>query len=185
MTLREFFKRVKCFIDDVPYEEPKKLTEKMKTGATGEQAALEYLLNEGYYLIEKNYRHSHYEIDLIMKDMRCVVFCEVRTRDISKENYKTPAESVTREKQENLMKAASFYMSGYRETYLDITIPPCRFDVVEVYTKDNKVIKINHIKDAFIKRQGYKKKGTGYKSCKKSNIKAPEETRRNLRRQWR
>ncbi len=166
MTLREFFKRVKCFIDDVPYEEPKKITEKMQKGIIGEDAALEYLEAKGYGLRERNWRHSYYEIDLIMKDERCIVFCEVKTRNIDSEGYGGPAEAVTRKKRENLMKAASFYMGGYHETYMDLTLPPCRFDVVEVYIKDNKVIKINHIQDAFIKRQGYKKKGTGYKSCR-------------------
>lgn len=169
MTLLEILKRIKCFIDDVPYEEkkePKTLPEKMQTGITGEDAALEYLTGLGYGLRERNWRHSHYEIDLIMKDERCIVFCEVKTRRVDRENYGAPAESVTREKRERLMHAASFYMGGYHETYMDWTLPPCRFDVVEVYIKDNTVIKINHIKDAFIKTQGYKKKGTGYKSCR-------------------
>ena len=168
MTLRELFKRIKCFIDDVPYDDkpPKRLTDKMQTGIIGEDAALEYLVEQGYFLRERNWRHSRYEIDLIMQEERCIVFCEVKTRCVDRENYGTPAESVTREKQENLMKAASFYMGGYHETYMDWTLPPCRFDIIEVYIKDNTVIKINHIKDAFIKRRGYKKKGTGYKSCR-------------------
>lgn len=163
MTLRDILKRIK---HSVTHEEPNNLTEKRKTGNIGEDAALEYLEANGYRLRERNWRHSYYEIDLIVKEEGCLVFCEVKTRDVDKENYGSPAEAVTSKKQENLMKAASFYMGRYRETYRDDILPHCRFDIIEVYTKNNSVIKINHIKDAFIKRHGYKKKGTGYKSCR-------------------
>ncbi len=145
----------------------KEPTVKMSLGRLGENAALEYLEGLGYYLLERNFRHGESEIDIIMKDERCVVFCEVRTQNVDRINYLTPAESVTKEKRATLSQGAEYYMSCYSETLASNklnTIPPCRFDVIEIYAKDNKVIEINHIKDAFFKTR--KKKGTGRSTWK-------------------
>ena len=145
----------------------KEPTEKMSLGKLGENAAFEYLDGLGYYLLERNFRHGESEIDIIMKDERCVVFCEVRTQNVDRVNYLTPAGSVTQEKRATLSQGAQYYMAHYFETLSTNklnTIPPCRFDVIEVYVKDNSVIEINHIKDAFFKTR--KRKGTGHKTWK-------------------
>lgn len=137
--------------------------EKQRLGKTGEEEALDYLLKLGYVLLEKNFRHSHSEIDLILKDGRCIVFCEVRSQNEDKCNYLSPAESITLAKRTSISQGAQWYISHYSETSNKAvkTVPPCRFDVVEVFFKDGKAEKINHIKDAFFKTQ--KRKGKGYR----------------------
>lgn len=47
-------------------------------GAVYEQAAGYYLEQNGYELIEYNYRCRDGEIDIIAKDGDCYVFCEVK-----------------------------------------------------------------------------------------------------------
>ena len=49
-------------------------------GAVYEQAAGYYLEQNGYELIEYNYRCRDGEIDIIAKDGDCYVFCEVKYR---------------------------------------------------------------------------------------------------------
>lgn len=137
-----------------------KLTEKASLGRFGEREAEKYLSKQGYITLERNFRHSHSEIDLILLDGDCTVFCEVRTHNVLKSHYLTPSESISENKKASLSKGASFYMGTH--FYSD----KCRFDVVEVFAENGKVIKINHIKDAFYKTR-QKKKGTGYKLCRK------------------
>ena len=158
MSIKKFFASL-FKKKEVTKKEP---TARMTLGRLGENAALEYLEGLGYFLLERNFRHGESEIDLIMKDGRCVVFCEVRSQSVDRVHYLTPAESVTTEKRAKLSSGAEYYMSRYSETLASNklhTVPPCRFDVLEVYVKDNKVTEINHIKDAFFKTR--KKKGTG------------------------
>lgn len=49
-------------------------------GIEGERAALKYLQNKGYLLLERNYRAQRCEIDLIMQDNETTVFIEVKAR---------------------------------------------------------------------------------------------------------
>lgn len=49
-------------------------------GQDGESAALAYLSELGYQLIERNHRLRSGEIDLILLDQQTLVFCEVKTR---------------------------------------------------------------------------------------------------------
>lgn len=120
-----------------------------EVGLFGENAALEYLLNAGYELIGRNVLCSGKEIDIIVRDMRYIVFVEVKTR--TKYNgrsiYGTAASAVNHDKQAHIITAARQFL---KENY-HRRIP--RFDVIEVYIEhaENgpKLININHIPRAF------------------------------------
>ena len=129
-------------------------TRKQTIGARGEKLAEGILKKAGLRIIDRNYRSSHYEIDLIARDKECVVFVEVKARSCTDpENmaYGRPAHAVTHSKQSFLIGAARAYLrensklSGMR----------VRFDVIEIFfdsaeeVKDKKVLKTNHIKNAF------------------------------------
>ncbi len=49
-------------------------------GHDGESAALVYLNDIGYRLLERNHRLRSAEIDLVLVDDETLVFCEVKTR---------------------------------------------------------------------------------------------------------
>jgi len=49
-------------------------------GQRGEEAAERYLSDLGYAILERNWRHGHWEIDLIARDGDWLVFVEVKTR---------------------------------------------------------------------------------------------------------
>ncbi|HPF59694.1 MAG TPA: YraN family protein [Candidatus Competibacteraceae bacterium] len=109
-------------------------------GTVAEDLALRYLETQGMTLITRNFRCRAGELDLIMRDGGHLVFVEVRSRRHVR--YGTPAESVTRTKQQRLLRAAAFYLQRQR---LDL---PCRFDVVAVLQPGGEP-QIEWIQDAF------------------------------------
>ena len=124
----------------------------MKTveiGRLGEDIAAKYLKKNGYRILEKNLHVSHNEIDLIVKNKEFLVFVEVKTRSTDEtlfSDFGTPASAVDYGKRKRLVAAARGYIhSG------DFSKLQPRFDVVEVYINktDSKLLKINHIINAF------------------------------------
>jgi putative endonuclease len=101
-----------------------------RIGDAAEDEALQYLQAQGLRLLVRNYRtpgRGGGEIDLIMQDQdSTVVFVEVRKRKSTR--HGGAAASVGRVKQRRVVFAAQFYLLKMR------TLPPCRFDVVEVTT---------------------------------------------------
>ena len=109
-------------------------------GTAAEDLALHYLEARGLTLVTRNFRCRTGELDLIMRDGEQLVFVEVRSRRHAR--YGTPAESVTRTKQQRLLRAAALYLQRQR---LD---PPCRFDVVAILEPSGKP-QVEWIRDAF------------------------------------
>ncbi len=114
---------------------------KQQSGQLGERRAEQALLSKGYSLVARNYRALKCEIDLIMRDKanNAIVFIEVKSR--STLAHGGGAEAVTRGKQRNIIKAASFYLMKN-----DLFNENIRFDVVEV---DLLSAQVNHIMNAF------------------------------------
>ena len=56
-------------------------SQKRKFGDLGERIGEEYLVKNGYQVIEKNYLKPWGEIDIIAKKNGALVFFEVKTRD--------------------------------------------------------------------------------------------------------
>lgn len=115
------------------------------TGRLGEEAAADFLRSKGYTIAEKNYRCRYGEIDIIAQSDNYIVFAEVKTRP--KNSMLLPREAVDAKKQAKIIMAAEMYLSCH-----DIGTLQPRFDVIEVTTlpgKEFKIVKINHIENAF------------------------------------
>jgi putative endonuclease len=111
-----------------------------QTGRQGEEIAARYLEDNGYKLVQRNWRCKIGELDLIVEDDDVLVFVEVRTRHGHR--YGIPEESITPAKQARLIELA--------ETYLQETssIPQSwRIDVVAVQLGPGRP-QINHIENA-------------------------------------
>lgn len=127
----------------------------MKTvdiGRLGEDQAARFLKKNKFKIIERNLHVYHNEIDIIAvsKKQRIIAFVEVKARTVDKDLYSpfgTPASAVTKEKQRRTIEAARGYLRG-NDKYFDFQP---RFDVLEIYLdrEDMKVLKINHIENAF------------------------------------
>ena len=121
-------------------------------GAVGEKIAAKFLKRNGYKILAKNSRHSHNEIDIIATARSFLVFVEVKTRSVNENDiyspYGTPADAVTPSKQRRTVAAAQDYIFENPSRH---TKKQPRMDVIEVYLskETQKMIKINHIKDAF------------------------------------
>lgn len=110
------------------------------TGARGEKLAGEFIEKLGYVILDRNWRHRHFELDLVAKEGDVIVIVEVKTRTSLYAGE--PEVSVTRMKQRSLIKAADAYVLYYGMDF------PVRFDIVSIVIKGEKVV-INHIMDAF------------------------------------
>ena len=115
-------------------------------GDFGENEAVKFLEEKGLKVLERNYHSKYGEIDIIVKDDKYIIFCEVKTR---KDNtFSKPAEAVDEEKQKKILKTAIDYL----QLHEDINLQP-KFDVIEIIYDDfnceEKVKLINHIENAF------------------------------------
>ena len=94
-----------------------------KTGMLGERLAAGILKNNGYTIIETNYRCTEGEVDIVADHGQELVFVEVR----SKKNieYGSPEESITSRKKEKLRVVAAHYCQTH-----DMENRQYRIDVV-------------------------------------------------------
>ena len=114
---------------------------KLILGKEGERVAELYLKNKGYKLVERNYRCSAGELDLIVLDRRVVVFVEVKTR--SGHGFGSPLEAVEFHKQRKMIQAAQYFLSEKRLHQRD-----ARFDVVGISWPGREPV-VEHIENAF------------------------------------
>ena len=112
-------------------------------GKNGEDIATEYLLNNNYEIIERNFNCKQGEIDVIAKDKDELVFIEVKTRTYMA--YGSPVDAITYYKQKHILKTVEYYL--YVKKLENEFV---RIDVIEVYKK-NSTYCINHIKGAIEK----------------------------------
>ena len=110
-------------------------------GKLGEEIAANYLVGKGYEIVERNWRNTHKEIDIIAKDGEDLVSVEVKTRQT--DEYGNPDIAVTRKKQRLLIAAANAYLFMNK---LDVET---RFDIISIIFKDGEPV-IEHIEDAFL-----------------------------------
>ena len=99
--------------------------ESYQLGQKGEEAAEKYLQQQGYQVIERNYRSVFGEIDIIAEEGETLVFVEVKCR--RSDAYGPPELAVGREKQKKISRIALHYLSEHH-----LRQCPARFDVVAV-----------------------------------------------------
>ena len=76
-------------------------------GKLGEDKACEYLRKLGFKILERNYRKTYGEIDIIALDKDVLTFIEVKTR--TSNLFGSPLESITPWKLKSLVKTAQYY----------------------------------------------------------------------------
>ena len=124
-------------------------TVKRLLGNYGERAACRYMRRNGYRIEKRNFIADNHEIDIVASDRDTLVFVEVKTRTLGKENPNEPrpASSVTPKKQRSIIGAAKIYAA------FNPTKKKKRFDIIEVYinpnSKRNSVAEIKHLQNAF------------------------------------
>lgn len=113
----------------------------MNVGKSGENLACSYLKAKNYQILERNFRIKVGEIDIVARQGKYLVFCEVKTRRSCR--FGEPFEAVTTFKQKKLKTLASQYLAFHSHGNLSP-----RFDVISIsFSKRTPII--SHIENAF------------------------------------
>ena len=116
------------------------MAEHNELGIKGEKIAASFLKDNGYEILELNYRFGHLELDIITKKDGSLVVVEVKTR--ASHYMAGPEITVSKKKQKDIIKATNEFIY---ERDLDLEV---RFDIISIILNE-KEQKIEHIEDAF------------------------------------
>ena len=87
-----------------------------KIGEVGEALARKYLEQQGYTILEQNYRTRYAEIDLVAQRDKTCVFVEVRTK--IGEQFGSPEDTINKKKLWKMRKNAEVYVARVRQADL-------------------------------------------------------------------
>jgi putative endonuclease len=110
-------------------------------GKSGEDIAANYLCNLGFTILERNWRHKHYEIDIIACRHNLLHIIEVKTRNSIDFGY--PEESIGKAKMQFLKNAACAYQCQHRNwKYIE-------FDIISIILGKDQDKEIFFIQDVY------------------------------------
>lgn len=116
--------------------------QKQAMGAYGESSAARHLTeDQGMTLLERNWRCSAGEIDLVLRDGDTLVVCEVKTRRGA--DFGSPLEAITPAKFERLRRLASCWLEHH-----GLSVPDVRIDLVGVDLAAPATERITHVRGA-------------------------------------
>jgi putative endonuclease len=107
-------------------------------GAYGEGLAARHLTEKGMVLLDRNWRCELGEIDLVLRDGRVLVVCEVKTR--SSLAFGSPLEGVTEQKAARLRRLAARWLADHA-----VHPDEVRIDLVGVLVPSSGGVTIDHV----------------------------------------
>jgi len=112
-------------------------------GKVGEDIAEKYLRDEGYTILERDWKLGSRDIDIIATSPEGtdLVFVEVKTR--SDDAVALPTDAVDLRKMRSIGMAANAYVKEC-DTHEEL-----RFDIVTIVGTSKEHVRIEHFKDAF------------------------------------
>lgn len=111
-------------------------------GAYGERVAERYLADAGMQVLERNWRCSEGEIDIVALDAGCLVVCEVKTRRSA--TFGSPLEAVTARKAARLRRLAACWLREHPQHSAVVT--DVRVDVVGVLRPRSGPAQLEHVR---------------------------------------
>ena len=111
------------------------------TGNKGEDMAAGWLQQNGYTILERNWRFGHWEVDIIASKENKLHFFEIKTR--RSDRFGNPEESIGKKKMQNLRNAAEEYQ------YLHPEWKYVQFDVLAITMYFEKPIEYFLIDDVY------------------------------------
>ncbi len=111
-------------------------------GRRGEELAASFLVNEGYTILDRNWRCPQGEIDLVAFDGNETVFVEVKTR--SSVAFGHPLEAITTLKLARLRRLAAAWCAEHEGNHDRI-----RIDAIAVIAPRHGTPQIEHLKRVF------------------------------------
>ena len=116
------------------------------TGLYGEKIAASYLIEKGFSILHQNWRHSHWEIDIIASLKNILHFVEVKTRRTEKFGF--PEDDVSEKKLRNLINASEEYLAFNTQWKL------IQFDILSITILKGKPAEFFFIEDVYIPNRG-------------------------------
>ena len=116
------------------------MAEHNELGKKGEKLAIDFLIENDYKILEKNYRYLKAEVDIIARKKDVLVVVEVKTR--SSDYFGNPQDFITPKKIKLLVSAIDYYVV---QRDLEVEV---RFDIIAIIHQKNKT-KIEHLENAF------------------------------------
>lgn len=117
------------------------MAEHNELGKKGEKLAVDFLIKNGYEILEKNFRYQKAEVDIIARKGNIIAAVEVKTR--STPEFGNPQEFVKPKQIQQLVFAMDYYLN---KNNLDMEM---RFDIVAII-KNKAGTRIEHLEDAFL-----------------------------------
>ena len=112
-----------------------------RRGVAGEDLACDHLRNQGWVILDRNYRCRVGELDIVARDQGTLVFVEVKER--ADKSHGAAVEAVTGPKRRRVIRAALRWASAHGESESRV-----RFDVVAI-DRDRDGPTIRHDRAAF------------------------------------
>jgi putative endonuclease len=123
-----------------------------RLGARGEELAARHLEARGFQVIERNFRTGYGELDIVARDVRFLVFCEVKTRivreAVAAADVLGPFAAIGTRKQRQVRAMAREWLT---ESRLEGARPPeVRFDAIGVsFDARGRLLSLEHLEAAF------------------------------------
>ena len=114
---------------------------RQKLGVWGEALAADYLIQQGYCILERNARTPYGEIDIVAQQENMLVFVEVKTR--RSREFGLPEQAVTPQKQKHIIASAQYYLAETQNKDID-----WRIDVISIRQLSGKHPEIVHFENA-------------------------------------
>ena len=108
-------------------------------GQGGEDVAMEWLRERGYYIVERNWRVGRYEIDIIAEHYDTLHFIEVKTR--KEGGWQTAYDSIDDQKIRTLRRGAMAYRSIHKLRH------NIQFDLIAIMTDENDGYEIDYVEN--------------------------------------
>ena len=108
-------------------------------GAYGEAYAARHLVDQGMVVLDRNWRCELGEIDLVLRDGKVLVFCEVKTR--SSTAFGSPLEGVTERKAARIRRLAARWLAAHQVHPDDVWI-----DLVGVLLRRGHAARLDHVR---------------------------------------
>ncbi len=114
----------------------------IQTGKEGELLAVDYFSEKGYNVLHRNWRHKHWEVDIIASKNGLLHFIEVKTRTSLKFGY--PEEKVGYKKLKYLIDASAEFL------YLYPQWKRIQFDVLSLLIKKDGTVEYFLLEDVYL-----------------------------------
>jgi putative endonuclease len=110
-------------------------------GNFGENTAVQHLIELGYEILQRNWRYSHLEIDIIASKDNLLHIIEVKTRTSIEFGY--PEQFINKQKMQFLKNAAAHFQ------YQNPDWKYLQFDIISIFFNEKQIWELAFFEDVY------------------------------------